>query len=151
MTSINLAAVYQSRANYPEALDFLQQALVILREEKERYGEAVILNNMGEIYRGFGQARHALSYFEKARSLFDAEGDRFAVGIAVANIGAAYDALGEYSQALEFYQEALAIDALESLRPGLSDRNKSRFSINIVPVMASCNAHYWRKIKSKRL
>lgn len=124
MTSINLAAVYQSRANYPEALDFLQQALVILREEKERYGEAVILNNMGEIYRGFGQARHALSYFEKARSLFDVEGDRFAVGIAVANIGAAYDALGEYSQALEFYQEALAIDALESLRPGLSDRNK---------------------------
>ncbi|MEB3828089.1 CHAT domain-containing tetratricopeptide repeat protein [Phormidium sp. CCY1219] len=108
-TLVNLAAVYQSQANYPEALDFLQQALAILREEKERYGEAVILNNMGEIYRGLGQARHALSYFEKARSLFDAEGDKFAVGIAVANIGAAYDALGEYSQALEFYQEAVAI------------------------------------------
>ena len=107
-TLMNLGALASSQADYPQALDFYQQALDILPAE-ESYGSAVILNNMGEIYRGLGQPKKALTSFQAALPLFEQEENAFAVGITLSNIGAVYHALGDYSQALEFYEKGLAI------------------------------------------
>jgi len=107
-TLMNLGALASSQADYPQALNFYQQALDILPAE-ESYGSAIILNNMGEIYRGLGQPKKALASFQAALPLFEQESDPFAVGITLSNIGAVYHALGDYSQALAFYEKGLAI------------------------------------------
>ncbi|NCS55369.1 MAG: tetratricopeptide repeat protein, partial [Microcystis aeruginosa G13-05] len=45
-----LAMIYQSWGQYREAIQYLQQQLVIIREINDRYSEANTLGNLGAAY-----------------------------------------------------------------------------------------------------
>ncbi|BAY09026.1 CHAT domain-containing tetratricopeptide repeat protein [Calothrix sp. NIES-2098] len=107
-------------AEYPEALKFYEQALVILREIKYRQGEAVILNEMSAVYRKLGQYPKAIEILEQALVIIKQTGDRAGEGAMINNIGLVYRYLGQYDKALEYFQQALAITKEVGKKPQLA-------------------------------
>jgi tetratricopeptide (TPR) repeat protein len=58
------------QGRYQEALNYYQQALVILREVGDRAGEGTTLNNIGGIYQDRGQYDQALENYQQAPGKF---------------------------------------------------------------------------------
>jgi CHAT domain-containing protein/Tfp pilus assembly protein PilF len=92
-----------------KALEYLSQALPILRAVEERQGEATILTNIGLVYLNLGEWQKALEYFTQALPLHRAVGDRTGEAATLNGIGMVYDTLGEKQKALEYFTQSLAI------------------------------------------
>jgi CHAT domain-containing protein/tetratricopeptide (TPR) repeat protein len=84
-----------------------------------RAGEALNLNNIGQIYRNQGQDEKALTLYQQALAIYKEIGNRLGQGITLNNIGQVYDNLRQYEQALNFHQQALAIYKEEGDKAGI--------------------------------
>ncbi|MEM9217647.1 MAG: tetratricopeptide repeat protein [Cyanobacteria bacterium P01_F01_bin.150] len=104
-----LGKIADDFGDYPEALDYYQQALEIRREIGDRAGEGVTLNNIGGIYDNLSDYPKALDYYQQALGIRREIGDRVGEGRTLNNIGGTYDNLGDYPKALDYYQQALGI------------------------------------------
>jgi tetratricopeptide (TPR) repeat protein len=102
-----LAAYTQGQ--YPEALNYFQQALVIAREVGNRAGEGTTLNNIGLVYQAQGRYDQALQNYQQALVVSREIGNRAGEGTTLNNIGAVYEAQGRYDQALQNFQQALVV------------------------------------------
>ncbi|MDY6806977.1 MAG: CHAT domain-containing tetratricopeptide repeat protein [Cyanobacteriota bacterium] len=107
-----------------EGLLLLERSLAIRREISDRPGEAVTLDRLGSVYRDRGNREKALEYYSLSLATAREISDRPGIGRTLSNIGATYLAAGQYPQATE--NLTAAVEIWESLRPGLSDRNKIR-------------------------
>ncbi len=113
----NLGLIYNSVGQPQRALEFYQQALLIIREVndsleerlRQRTGEAVTLNNIGLVYYNIGQPQRALEFFQQALPIRREIGDRAGEATTLNNLGGVYDSIGQPQRALEFYQQALPI------------------------------------------
>ncbi|MFB8790234.1 MAG: CHAT domain-containing tetratricopeptide repeat protein, partial [Potamolinea sp.] len=107
---------------YPQALKYYEQALVIMKEVGNKAGEGTTLNNLGAVYNNLGQYPQALKYLEQALVIRKEVGDKALEGTTLNNLGAVYNSLGQYADA----EKTLfpAIEIWESLRPGLTDASK---------------------------
>ncbi|MCS6882819.1 MAG: tetratricopeptide repeat protein [Oscillochloridaceae bacterium] len=47
--------MFRAQGQYAQALDYLQQALAIVREVGDRAGEGATLNNLGGVFEAQGQ------------------------------------------------------------------------------------------------
>ncbi|NET86773.1 MAG: CHAT domain-containing protein [Kamptonema sp. SIO1D9] len=117
-----LGVTYAELGQTEKALAVLQQALTIAREIGDRATEAQILNHIGEVLSKTGQQSEAISIFQQALAIRQEVGDRAGIGATLNNIGVAYLKSQQYSQAET--QLFAAVEAWESLRPGLTDENK---------------------------
>ena len=72
-------------------------------------GEAMALNNIGEIYRNLGEKQKALDYYNQALPLHRAVGDRAGEATTLNNIGRVYFDLGETQKALDYCNQALPL------------------------------------------
>ncbi|MBE9078497.1 tetratricopeptide repeat protein [Romeria aff. gracilis LEGE 07310] len=99
-----------NRSDYPEALDYYQQALAIRQEIGDRRGEGTTLNNIGNVYSIIGDYNQALDYYQQALAIRQEISHLRGEGITLNNIGFIYSSLGNYSQALDYYQQALTIN-----------------------------------------
>ncbi|MBW4653756.1 MAG: tetratricopeptide repeat protein [Kaiparowitsia implicata GSE-PSE-MK54-09C] len=108
---------YFHLGDYPKALEFLQQALVIHREIGNHAGERTTLDaikrTVERLY-GLGVEQlssdefyAALGLFQQALEIYRTVDDRLGEGATLYGIGLSYDRLGNYPKALEFYQQAL--------------------------------------------
>ncbi|MGC1196887.1 MAG: CHAT domain-containing protein, partial [Geitlerinemataceae cyanobacterium] len=75
----------------------------------QRTGEAITLNNLGEIYRWQGNYREALNYFDRALTIARDIGNSIEEAIALGNLGTIDRLQGNYTQALSYYEQSLAI------------------------------------------
>lgn len=82
---------------------------VLNKEGIVRAGEAVNLNNIGQIYSNQGQYEKALTLYQQALAIYKEIGNRLGEAITLNNIGQIYDNLRQYEQAIKFHQQALAI------------------------------------------
>jgi len=82
---------------------------VLNKEGIVRAGEAVNLNNIGQIYSNQGQYEKALTLYQQALTIYQEIRNRLGEAITLNNIGQNYDNLRQYEQALKFHQQALAI------------------------------------------
>ncbi|MEH2331163.1 CHAT domain-containing protein [Nostoc sp.] len=94
---------------HQQAIQILQQALIIARELKDQELEATALVGLGFNYDRLGEKQKALDFYNQALPLYRAVGDRAGVVITLNNIGQVYDALGEKQKALDFYNQALPL------------------------------------------
>lgn len=99
----------QDMGRWQEALEKLEQALILYRESGDRNNEGVTLNRMGFIYAALGQNTEALSYYEQSLIVRREINDRYGEGVTSGNISARYFALGRYSESLKYSEQALAI------------------------------------------
>jgi tetratricopeptide (TPR) repeat protein/Zn-dependent protease with chaperone function len=119
------------QGQYPEALNYYQQALVIYREVGAREGskilagegnartdlrarqarewEGVTLQDMGRVYASLGQDEQALENYQQALGIHREVGPRVMEGNTLQAIGFVYYDQGEYPEALNYYQQALVI------------------------------------------
>ena len=95
--------------DYPQALDYYQQSLVITRDIGDRAGEGTTLGNIGIVYRLLGDYPQALDYYQQSLVITRDIGDRAGEGTTLGNIGIVYENLGDYPQALDYHQQALVI------------------------------------------
>ncbi|GAB4286507.1 MAG: hypothetical protein Fur0025_19060 [Oscillatoriaceae cyanobacterium] len=121
-TLLNMGAVYEKLSDYPQALQSYQQGLQVMTAigELEAVGQA--LNNIGSVYRQLGQYPQALEFYDRALELRQKLGNTARIAVTLNNQGVALLEAGQITAATtKLYA---AIDALESLRPGLNDTDK---------------------------
>jgi tetratricopeptide (TPR) repeat protein len=93
-----------------KAQEYLEEAVVIAREIKDRTLEsraiANLANSAAYVQRDYMTAR---AYYEQANALNGELGDRYAQGIALGNIGWACGMLGDFAAAQKYHEQALLI------------------------------------------
>ncbi|MBE9127957.1 MULTISPECIES: CHAT domain-containing protein [unclassified Coleofasciculus] len=95
------------QGQYREALETLQQALVIARELRDQAREWKNLNQIGLVYSNLGEYQLALNFLQKSLAIPKQVFEN--TGAIHYNIGLVYSRLGDYTKALEFYQQASAL------------------------------------------
>jgi CHAT domain-containing protein len=90
-------------------MEYFEKALPIFQSLGDRAGEAMTLNNIGEVYSDLGQRQKALEFYQKVLAIYQALGDRAGEAMTLNNIGLVYDALGQKQKALEYYEKSLPI------------------------------------------
>jgi CHAT domain-containing protein/tetratricopeptide (TPR) repeat protein len=123
-------------SQFREALQSLEQALVIYREIGNRAGEGVTLTGIGAVYERTGEYAQALDYYEQALVILRAVGDRAGEGVTLNNIGEVYRSTGEYAQALDYYEQALVI------RRAMGDRAGEGRTLNSIGAVYSSTGEY---------
>jgi tetratricopeptide (TPR) repeat protein len=64
----NLCVIHDNLENHKQALDSCQQALSLRRELKDKYGEAITLNNIGNAYSSVGEYQKTLDYYIQSKN-----------------------------------------------------------------------------------
>ena len=92
------------------ALQHYQGALTARRLTRDRHGEAVTLNNIGQVYDAYGDKRQALAWQRQARNYLGQ-------GITLVNAGKVYADMGERQLALEHFEQALTLQRAWATTP----------------------------------
>jgi CHAT domain-containing protein/Tfp pilus assembly protein PilF len=110
----NIGIYHQQKADYSQAVIYLEQALAILRSLDDSGAEAECLNNLGLVYRELGVFDRAHHFIEEALSRDQARGDRASVSMDLGNIGSILLRKGldegnreDLGEALEAFQASL--------------------------------------------
>ncbi|MBF2025472.1 MAG: CHAT domain-containing protein [Oscillatoriales cyanobacterium C42_A2020_001] len=116
----NIGNVY-AQVGKAQAQFFFLKALDSSRFTSDQELEAISLNNVGIGYSNAGQATQAREYHQKALDVSRKLGDRALQAKTLTHLGTAFLQANDYGQATT--NLTAAMEALESLRPGLSDDN----------------------------
>ncbi len=93
-----------------QAIEILEKALQLYREDGNKTWETLTLLFIGRIYgSSLGRQQKALDYFNQALSLSRQLGDQGGEAIILNNIGAVYNDLGEKHKALDYFNQALSL------------------------------------------
>jgi CHAT domain-containing protein len=101
------AAIYDDIGEKQQALDSLNQALIVARKHADRYDEATSLNSMGVLLESLGEREKSLGAFNQATLLYHAMGRRDREAVTLTNSGAIYRDLGDRQQAINNYTKSL--------------------------------------------
>ncbi|MBD2340081.1 tetratricopeptide repeat protein [Calothrix sp. FACHB-156] len=106
---IDLGGIYTRLAQYQEAINILQMALVKEREISNSQGEAAALNNLGVAYQKVGQYEQAINCHQQqlkiARQIKNIEEETN----ALSNLGVVCYLLGRYQEAIDYQQQKLIL------------------------------------------
>ena len=105
----NLGLAYEALGNYPKAIDYYQQRLLIAREMKDRYGESIALGNLGNSYYLLGNYALAIDYHQQSLKIAREIPDRLGEGQSLGSLGVVYYSLGDYALAIDYHQQSLKI------------------------------------------
>jgi len=106
----NIGLVYYSQNLYPEAIEYIEQSLAILRQLDDNHRAIPgITSNLGELYLQIGQYELAENTLNNALTLHINNNDRFGEAGDCRNLGEINRLKGDRSEALKHYQKALNI------------------------------------------
>lgn len=114
----NAGDTHNRLREFPKALDFLSQALLLQQAAKNRSAEAATLNNLGTVYSAMGDKPKAVELFNQSlvarREVKDAAGEAITLG----NLATTYSELGDRRKALEAHKQVLAMRRSANNRRG---------------------------------
>ena len=105
----NLGVAYRRLGENQRAIQFYEQALLILCESGDRRGEGNALNCLGLAYAALGDTQRAIQFYEQQLTIAREITDRGGEGRALGNLGIAYRRLGQTQRAIQLYEQALLI------------------------------------------
>ena len=105
----NIGNVHLLLGDYSKALDYHQQALVILRYIGDKNGQSKVLNGFGIVYENLGDYPKALDYYQQVLVIHKELGNKRREGMDLTNIGEVYKNTGEYKKAKNAFQDSIAI------------------------------------------
>jgi CHAT domain-containing protein len=108
---------------YPKAIDYYQQALVITREIGDKKGISMNLTNLGVVYDDLGQYPKAIDYYQQALVIQREIG--VISWLTYRGLASAEAHLQLYDDAIKHYEQAL--DNIEELRSSLTKEHKLSF------------------------
>jgi CHAT domain-containing protein len=94
---------------FESAIEFWNQALIIVRKVKHRKREGTILGSLGVAYKSLGNYDKSIDYQKQSLAIARETNDREGEGNALGNLGNAYNSLGNYKKAIENYEQSLVI------------------------------------------
>jgi tetratricopeptide (TPR) repeat protein/pimeloyl-ACP methyl ester carboxylesterase len=104
-----LGTAYTSLGQYIEAVNCLEQAVVIHSNLADIANEGADLVELGIVYENQGQYVKAAQYFEQALVINRNIGNMPVMITALANLGIVHKDQGHYVKAIEYFEEGLAI------------------------------------------
>lgn len=104
-----LGGTYIAQSDYPKAIEYYQQSLLIAQEIEERRSEASTLAVLGVAFYSLGNYPKALDYLQKSLVIAREIQDRQGESNALVALGNTYNFLGDYPKAIEYLQKSLAI------------------------------------------
>ena len=104
-----IGTAYYSLQRYAEALPYLQQALLVARQLKDRKGETTMLENLGLSCEKLNRMEEALGYFQEALPIYREVEDRAGEAVTLSKLGKIYDDLSRYQESVRSYLQALSI------------------------------------------
>jgi CHAT domain-containing protein len=104
-----IGSIHSSLADYREAINYYQQALVAAQEIQDRKGEALILAGIGRTYHLLADYQEAIKYNQQSLVLIREIKDRSLEITALSNLGVTYRGLENYPKAIEYFQQGLQI------------------------------------------
>jgi tetratricopeptide (TPR) repeat protein len=108
----HLGALYRALGRTDEAIECLNEAVTLAREQGDRPGEADSVNQLGQCNRAKGLLDDAVVCHQKAAELFGEHDDAWSMnqrGGAHAYLGTCFKALGRIDEAIRYIRDALAI------------------------------------------
>lgn len=106
----NIGNVFGQQKKYLEATQHYAAALKVFQDQKNKNGEARMLNNLGGIYQVIGNYDLALEYYQNSLSIFQNKGVRDRkIGLLFLNIGSIKLLQEKYDEALSTFKKALEI------------------------------------------
>jgi CHAT domain-containing protein len=123
----NLATMYFRTNQYDKSIDYYQQAS---KNQEDKRLAASILNNIGDVYFQQGNNQLALDSYQQSTTLARSIKARDIEGISLTNQGKVFYSLDKLPAAETQLREAIKI--WESLRTGLTDKNKVSFADTVV-------------------
>ncbi|MFN8359548.1 MAG: tetratricopeptide repeat-containing sensor histidine kinase [Candidatus Kapaibacterium sp.] len=105
----HLGNVYADLSNFPQAVDYYQQALTINQALGIKVETARNLGNMGLAYAEMLDYLNALKYYQQALAINEELGRTIGIAKNLGNIGLMYWNLQDYRHAIEYYTQSLAL------------------------------------------
>jgi signal transduction histidine kinase/Flp pilus assembly protein TadD len=109
ITALQDLANYYRYSNTDSAKFFASQGLTYARETGYRYGEAVMLNSLGQVNERHGNLDHAKNYYLQALAIFNELGNKKAIAGTTNGLGVIAGRTGKYDEATKYFLEALAM------------------------------------------
>jgi tetratricopeptide (TPR) repeat protein len=106
---LNLGLENSSQGSFPQALDYLQQALELAKKLNKKSDEGVVLRQMGIAHAATGNIPRALEFHQQEMELARSRGDKTDEGKALMSLGHVYKISNDIPHALEFFQRCLLI------------------------------------------
>lgn len=93
----------------PQAIEKLEQAVLVWREIGEPVWVAWSLNKVGRAHVSLNQNDKAIEYYEKALATNRELKNRYGEGAILNNLGNAYFNLRQFAKAIEFFEKSLTL------------------------------------------
>jgi len=118
-----LGLAYHSLLQNDKALAYIQQALAIYQQVKNRNGEAMALNSLSNVFNSQLQHDRAIAYLQQSLAIFTEVKDRSGEAKTLNNLGVSFHKLGNFAVAETKLFASLTV--LESIRADSgTDQNK---------------------------
>ena len=104
-----LGQVRYQTGDYPEATDFLGQALALYRDHGDRLGEADTLWELGSVHFHTGDYPGTADVLGQALALYRDHGDRLGEANALTDLGSVHLQTGDHPEAMKLLGQALAL------------------------------------------
>jgi len=105
----SLGNAYSEMRQWDIAREYLQQTLVVCREEHDRSREARTLTNLGNISCQLHEFEEGLDYYHQSLAIYQEVEERYSEGQTWNNIGYLYGLLQRDDDAIDTYGRSLAI------------------------------------------
>lgn len=117
---INIGVVYQLQTQYDEAEKYLQEALMLSKENGLTLRLGQINGNLGIIEYKRQNFGLSVKYHQAGLDVFQTLNDKSQSAISLFNLGLAYIELGQTQKALEYYDASIALRKEVKDRLGIS-------------------------------
>ena len=104
---LKLGNRYSMRSETHRAIDRYERALRLTEEMGYRYGEAGLLNNLGNLHIDIGNIDKAISLYENSLFIFRDINDKSGEALPLTGLGSCYYYLGDLRRSLEYYKDSL--------------------------------------------
>jgi adenylate cyclase len=101
----NVGLFPRAEESWAEALDYLEQALDIWKEQGNKKGQLEIYKGISDVYRAQENFAESLAYTEQYLSLAEEIGDEKFIQIAYEDLSIDYSSLGDFEKAFNFRQK----------------------------------------------
>jgi signal transduction histidine kinase len=106
---LDLSSISNRLADYPKALEYASNALILSRQAEDLQIMAMAYNLMGIVYDNMGNSKTALTNYQKALEIFSSENDRIGMGKTYLNIAIIYNKTGRKQDAEDLLFKCVSI------------------------------------------
>ncbi|CAG1003950.1 adenylate cyclase 10 [Anaerolineales bacterium] len=104
-----MGLVAQENVGPASARLYHEKAFTILRDVKDNYLKAKVLNNLANTVVSLGDFSAAQDYYSQSLSIFQEHGDLSRKGLVLINMGWLAGVLGDYDAAMAYYEQGLPL------------------------------------------